>query len=78
VVKSFFFFSLALCIQNKSSGSCCNYLRVYHTPQWEGHCCCRRVVAERIQPQTRRNKGENRLNFFFYKNKYNKPRVETN
>jgi hypothetical protein len=30
VVKSFFF-SLALCIQNKSSGSCCNYLRVPHT-----------------------------------------------
>jgi hypothetical protein len=31
VVKSFFFSSLALCIQNKSSGSCCNYLRTPHT-----------------------------------------------
>jgi hypothetical protein len=31
VVKSFFFPSLALCIQNKSSGGCCNYLRVPHT-----------------------------------------------
>jgi hypothetical protein len=45
VVKSFFFSSLALCIQNKSSGSCCNYLRTPHTTVREAlllpPSCCR-------------------------------------